>query len=308
MVTDKPPRPIGIYAISPSGAVLDAGRAERAIATLGRSGFEVRLDRSALRRWQRFGGTDAERAAAFERAARQPAPVVMTTRGGYGMTRLLDRLDWQALADSGKHWVGLSDFTAFHLAMLATTGAVTWAGPALLDLDAAKPEAVDPVTLGAFGEAMRGELELLGFRMPAGNPAGVEVRGTLWGGNLAVVCAMVGTRWFPTVRRGILFLEDVNEHPYRIERMLVQLLDAGVIDAQRAVLIGHVSRYTLGEQDNGYDLAAALKYVRGRTKTPIITGLPFGHEHPVLTLPHGARAGIATEGRTCWLQLPHSHR
>jgi muramoyltetrapeptide carboxypeptidase len=308
MVTDKSPRPIGIYAISPSGAVSDAGRAERAIATLGRGGFEVRLDRSALRRWQRFGGTDAERAAAFERAARQPAPVVMTTRGGYGMSRLLDRLDWQALADSGKQWVGLSDFTAFHLAMLATTGAVTWAGPALLDLDAATPEAVDPVTLGAFGEAMRGELELLGFRMPAGNPAGVEVRGTLWGGNLAVVCALVGTRWFPPVRRGILFLEDVNEHPYRIERMLVQLLDAGVIDAQRAVLLGHVSRYTLGEQDNGYDLAAALKYIRGRTKTPIITGLPFGHEHPVLTLPHGARAGIATEGRTCWLQLPHSHR
>jgi muramoyltetrapeptide carboxypeptidase len=308
MATYDTASPLGVYAISPSGAVQDTQRAQRAIDNLGRSGFSVRLDRAALKRWQRFGGTDAERAAAFERAARQPAPVVMTTRGGYGMVRLLDRLDWAGLADAGKQWVGLSDFTAFHLAMLAKTGAVTWAGPALLDLDSEDPASVDPVTLGTFGEAMRGELELLGFRMPAGNPSGVEARGTLWGGNLAVLCALIGTPWFPAIRRGILFVEDVNEHPYRIERMLLQLVDAGIVDAQRAVLVGHVNRYALGEHDNGYDLAAALKYVRGRTKTPIITGLPFGHEHPVLTLPHGARVGLATEGRTCWLQLPHSHR
>jgi muramoyltetrapeptide carboxypeptidase len=298
---------VRIYAISPSGAVQDPERARRAAANLARSGHRVRFDRAALKRSQRFAGTDAERAAAFERAIAQPAPVVMTTRGGYGMVRLLHALDWRRLADSDKQWVGLSDFTAFHLAMLAKTGAVTWAGPALLDLDATDPDALDPVTLGTFGEAMRGELELVGFRLPAGNPSGVEVRGTLWGGNLTVLCALLGTPWFPQVRRGILFIEDVNEHPYRIERMLIQLADAGVLDAQRAVLIGHVNRYTLTEHDAGYDLPAVLRYLRGRTRTPILTGLPFGHAHPVLTLPHGARVGLATEGRTCWLQLPHSH-
>jgi muramoyltetrapeptide carboxypeptidase len=308
MKTYDEPAGVRIYAISPSGAVQDPLRARRAVENLARDGHRVSFDRAALKRSQRFAGTDTERAAAFERALAQPAPVVMTTRGGYGMMRLLPALDWRRLAESGKQWVGLSDFTAFHLAMLAKADAVTWAGPALLDLDAEDPGAVDPVTLGTFGEAMRGELELVGFRLPAGNPTGIEVRGTLWGGNLSVLCALLGTPWFPQVRRGILFVEDVNEHPYRIERMLLQLADAGVLDAQRAVLIGHVSRYTLSGHDAGYDLPAVIRYLRGRTRTPILTGLPFGHEHPMLTLPHGARVGLATEGRTCWLQLPHSHR
>lgn len=295
-----------IYVISPSGAVQDPQRARLAARHLEQAGHRVSFDPAAFARWQRFAGTDAQRAAAFERAAAQPAPIVMTTRGGYGLLRLLDRLDWRRLADSGKRWVGLSDFTAFQLAMLAKTGSTTWAGPALLDLAADSFDAVDPVTLGTFGEAMAGELELVGFRHAGAS--GIDERGTLWGGNLSMVCALLGTPWFPKVDRGILFVEEVNEHPYRIERMLIQLLSAGIIDAQRALLVGHVNRYSLVEHDNGYDLTAVLKWLRGRTRTPILTGLPFGHQHPVLTLPHGARVGLATEGRTCWLQLPHGHR
>jgi muramoyltetrapeptide carboxypeptidase len=230
----------------------------------------------------------------------------MITRGGYGLTRYLDALDYTQLAAAGKQWVGVSDFTAFQLAMLARAQAVTWAGPALVDFGTERLEDVDPVTLGAFSEAMSGELELLGFRYSG--PKDVEARGTLWGGNLSVLCALLGTPYFPEVRRGILFLEDVNEHPYRVERMLTQLLHAGVIDAQAAVLVGQVNRYRLVDHDRGFDMPAVLRHVRSRTRTPILAGLPFGHEMPCVTLPHGARVSIATEGRTCWLRLPHSHR
>jgi len=304
--TDEPDPQPSLYLISPSGAVADPERARHAAAILGSLGHRTRFDPAALRRSQRFAGTDAARAGAFERAAAQDAPIVMITRGGYGMTRLLDALDWRRLARSGKRWVGLSDFTAFHLAMLAKAGAITWAGPALLDdfaVDA--PEDVDPVTLGCFREAMSGELEMLGFR--TSGPAGVDARGTLWGGNLSVLCALLGTPWFPKVRGGILFVEDVNEHPYRIERMLLQLLHAGVIDAQRAVLVGYVNRYALAPHDRGYDLPAVLKWLRSRTKTPIVAGLPFGHDRPKLTLPHGATVGLATEGRQGWLVFEHDH-
>jgi muramoyltetrapeptide carboxypeptidase len=295
-----------IYLISPSGAVADVARAHHAASILNRLGHPTRFDPAALRRTQRFAGSDDQRAGAFARAAEQDASIVMITRGGYGLTRLLPMLDFKRLARAGKRWVGLSDFTAFHLAMLARARAVTWAGPALIDdFGVDTPEAVDPVTLGCFREAMSGELEILGFK--AKGPEGVDEQGTLWGGNLSIVCSLLGTRFFPKVKGGILFLEDVNEHPYRVERMLIQLLHAGVIDAQRAVLIGHVNRYTLGAHDRGYDMPAVLKWLRAQTKTPIISGLPFGHASPKLTLPHGATVGLATEGRQGWLVFEHSH-
>jgi muramoyltetrapeptide carboxypeptidase len=294
-----------LYAISPSGAVQDAQRLHRAAAHLAAAGIRTTFDRAAFARSQRFAGTDLQRAAAFERAAAQPAPVVMVTRGGYGLTRYLDALDYARLARAGKRWVGVSDFTAFQLAMLARAGATTWAGPALVDFGPERAEEVDETTLGAFAEAMQGELEVLGF--PYRGPRDVEARGTLWGGNLSVLCALVGTPWFPKVKRGILFVEDVNEHPYRIERMLTQLLHAGVIDAQAAVLVGQVTRYRLAEHDRGFDLPAVLAFLRSRTRTPVLAGLPYGHEMPCVTLPHGARVELATEGRTCWLRLPHRH-
>ena len=110
----------------------------------------------------------------------------------------------------------------------------------------------------------------------------------------------------PQVRGGILFLEDVGEHPYRIERMLGQLLPAGVLDAQAAVLIGYVNRYRLVERDAGFDMPVVIRRLRSLTRTPILTGLPVGHDSPKLTLPHGARVGLATEGRTAYLVL-HEH-
>lgn len=307
----EPAAPAGppIYLISPSGAVGDPQAARRAAQVLTALGHPARFDRAALARSQRFAGTDAQRAAAFQRAAEQPAAVVMITRGGYGLTRLLPLLDLRALARAGKAWVGLSDFTAFHLAMLARARAVTWAGPALLDdFAVAAPDDVDETTLGAFRDAMSGSLEMVGFT--AGGDRGVDERGTLWGGNLSVLCALLGTPWFPKVKGGILFVEDVNEHPYRIERMLVQLLHAGVIDAQRALLVGYVNRYALAPHDRGYDLPAALAWLRRQTRTPIVTGLPFGHDRPKLTLPHGAPVGLATEGRRGWLvfdAVNHDH-
>lgn len=297
-----------IYLISPSNGVSKPERARESVRLLGELGWRATLDRAALQRSQRFAGSDAVRAAAFTRAAQQDAPIVMITQGGYGMTRLLPALDFRALARADKQWVGYSDFTAFHLAMLARAGARTWAGPVLLDDFAVdSPDQVDPVTLGCFREAMSGELEMIGFK--AGGPSGVDARGVLWGGNLSVLCALLGTPWFPRIRGGILYLEDVHEHPYRVERMLVQLLHAGVIDAQRAVLLGHVSRYTLAPRDRGYDLPVAVRWLRAQTRTPVITGLPFGHERPKVTLPHGATVGLATEGRQGWLvfERDHSH-
>ena len=96
------------------------------------------------------------------------------------------------------------------------------------------------------------------------------------------------------IQGGILFLEDVNEHPYRIERMLLQLHEAGVLASQQAIIFGHFNQYRLYEVDRGYQLDSALKYVRERLtkKIPILTGLPFGHVADKLTLPVGAQVNL----------------
>ncbi|MDO5101516.1 MAG: LD-carboxypeptidase [Lautropia sp.] len=295
-----------VYVISPSGAVTHPERLKHAKTLLSRHGFKLTLDPKVRATWQqRFAGDDDTRLGAFERAIASDAPTVMTSRGGYGLTRYLPRLDFERLAASNKRWLGFSDFTAFHLAMLARAGAVTWAGPALCaHFGAENPADVDPTTLDTLADTLAGRLEVLGFRSQ-GAPSGFEAEGTLWGGNLAMTCALMGTPFFPHVEGGILFLEDVNEHPYKVERMLTQLLHAGVLDRQHAILIGDFS----WQQAHGdrYDMNKVWRWLRSQTKTPVITGLPFGHEACTLTLPHGAHVGLGIDGRTCYLLLPHEH-
>ncbi len=291
-----------IYLISPSSAVSVPDRLEVGEANLQTLGFRVRRDRAVCAQHQRFAGTDEQRAGAFERAAKSDAPIVMTSRGGYGMTRLLDSLDFDALAKANKHWVGLSDFTAFHLAMLAVAGAGTWAGPALLEDFSCDASEIDEDTADIFCDAMHDRLHALGFQSSA--PAGIAEQGVLWGGNLSLVCALQGSRYFPNIENGLLFLEEVGEHPYRIERMLTQLLHGGVIERQRAIIFGYVNRYKAVPNDRGYDWDSVLSWLAQQTSTPIVSGLPFGHDHPKFTLPHGAVLGLRTDGHEAMLDFP----
>lgn len=290
---------------SPSGAPSSTVPARLALRRLRALGFDARLDEAALLRHQRFAGDDASRLEALHRVAKQAPSIAMALRGGYGMTRLLDGVDWTLLARScerGTRWVGYSDVTALHLGLLAHTGAVSWAGPmATGDFGRAEADGgLDDVTVDCFREAMSGELEAVGFRAPAGFD-GLEARGVLWGGNLAIVCAMLGTRHWPNVRGGVLFLEDVGEHPYRIERMLLQLHQAGVIDRQKAVLLGTFTEWEKAPNDRGYGLKDAIEALRSRTRVPILQGLPFGHVRTRVTLPVGRRVSVAVSGRDAFV-------
>jgi muramoyltetrapeptide carboxypeptidase len=283
---------------SPAGVVVKSVLARRAAKRLGAHGFEVSLDESALARHQRFAGDDDTRLAAIHRVAKSGTDIAMALRGGYGLTRLLDRIDFKLLARSiekGTRWVGHSDFTTLQLALLSRhPGARTYAGP-LACFDFGR-ESVDEVTEACFLEAMNGELEAVGFRTEEGFD-GLDLKGTLWGGNLCMVNALLGTPYWPKVKGGILFLEDVNEHPYRIERDLLQLHQAGVLDAQKAIVLGAFTEYTKSTLDRGYTLKSAVAHLRSVTRTPILTGLPFGHVETKVTMPVGAKAQLVIQGR-----------
>jgi muramoyltetrapeptide carboxypeptidase len=282
---------------TPAGVLPKAAPLRLAAKRLGAMGFDVQIDEAALARHQRFGGDDETRLAALHRIAQQAPGIAMATRGGYGLTRLLDRIDWKLLAHSVEHgtrWVGYSDVTALHLGLLAHTGARSWAGP--LACDDFGGETLDDITPDCFAEAMSGELEAVGFRTEAGFD-GLQTKGVLWGGNLCVLNTLLGTRHWPKVKGGILFLEDVNEHPYRVERSLLQLHQAGVLDAQKAVVLGAFTDYRKSPLDRGYTLKTVIEYLRSVTKTPILTGLPFGHVPTKVTLPVGAKVTLLVQAR-----------
>ncbi len=297
---------------SPAGVLRSAAPLRRAARRLGALGFDVDVDADAATRLQRFAGDDATRLAAIHRVARTSPSVALATRGGYGLTRLLDAIDWQAIAksvDAGTRWVGHSDMTSLQLGLLAHARGVTWAGPlAAGDFGRTAAEGgVDEVTASCFVEAMSGVLEAVGFRCGAGFD-GLDVRGVLWGGNLCVVNSLLGTPHMPRVKGGILFLEDANEHPYRIERNLLQLQQAGVLDAQRAIVLGAFTAWKKSPLDRGYSLPAAIERIRAATTTPILTGLPFGHVETKVCLPVGARVTLAVSGRDAFIAWGHGLR
>ena len=289
---------------SPSGVVARPPALRLAARRLAEMDFDVSIDASALARHQRFAGDDATRLAALHRVAAQAPAVAMATRGGYGLTRLLDALDWPLLAaaaEQGTRWVGHSDFTAVQLGLLAHCGAASWAGPmAAGDFGRADEEGgVDEVTGPCFAEAMSGKLGALGWRTEAGHD-GLARRGLLWGGNLSMLCSLLGTPHMPSaerVRDGVLFLEDVNEHPYRVERMLLQLLQSGVLASQSALLLGDFGLVQATPLDRGYRLSSVVQYLRDRLPLPVLSGLPFGHVATKVTLPVGRVVDLEVERR-----------
>jgi muramoyltetrapeptide carboxypeptidase len=276
--------------VAPSGALAD-GIVDRAAQFFAGRGWQVQAGESCFARETRFAGPDELRLADLQRfATDRGIDVVLSARGGYGLTRLLDRLDFDAIAAAGRIIVGLSDFTAFNLAYLARAGGISFQGPSAGDFAADEP---DPFTIEQFFAALADEEHRILFE---GEGPDCDIRGTMWGGNLALLAALVGTPHLPRVRGGILFLEDVNEPAYRIERMLIQLLHSGVLGRCRAVLLGAFSPLPAQPADNGFGLAAVIDFLRERIGAPVLTGLPFGHVPRKLTLPVGAPARLRARG------------
>ena len=298
-----------IYIYSPSGAVRDKAAFRRGVKHLRSLGHKVEIDADALTRHLRFAGDDDTRLAAIRRAAASGADVALISRGGYGLTRILPSLPYAALAkavESGTQFVGQSDFTALQSALLAKTGAITWQGPALGE-DFGAEAGVDEIMQACFDDFLQEQGEGAGWRMAASeSQADFEVHNAkLWGGNLSVLVSLLGTPFWPKVQGGVLFLEDVGEHPYKIERMLTQLLHAGVLAQQKAIVLGQFTSFKLVPHDKGFKLATVVAWLRSQLSVPVLTGLPFGHVPTKVLLPVGAKVDLAVHGRDALLVWGH---
>ena len=281
--------------IAPAGPVSEEAT-ERATERVRRWGWEPVLGKHARGRRGYLSGTDAERLADLNGALRDPEiDAIWCLRGGYGTMRLLEGVDWEALRDHPRPLIGFSDNTALHLGC-QRIGVVSFHGP--------HPAAECP----RFSEELLRQLLLqrnpLGqFPIPSDVPApetiiGGCAEGPLVGGNLALIAATLGTPFAIRAEGAILFLEEVGEAAYRIDRLLSQLRLAGVLNRVAGVALGAFSDCPDAGRDGIPAPADVIRDRLGGCGVPVATGFPFGHIPQSWTLPLGVRARLNADAGT----------
>jgi len=291
MKTLSPPilRPgdrIGVVAPAgpPRRRALEAG-----IAVLEKRGFEVVRGRHLFDRQGYLAGTDADRLADLNGMLRDPrARAVWFARGGYGLHRIIRGVDFAALRRAPKALIGYSDLTVLQAAAWRRLGLGGFQGPMVAEL--ADPRAYHP---GSLWRALAGERIRVRFgRSSVVRPG--RAAGPLVGGCLSLLTALVGTPYEPPLDGAILFWEEVNEEPFRIDRMLAHLKLAGRLDRLAGMVVGSLPGCRPRRRANAMPLAAILATHLAGTDYPVVTGIPAGHGPGKITLPVGFPARIDT--------------
>jgi muramoyltetrapeptide carboxypeptidase len=299
----KPPRlnPGDVVAlVAPASAPPDPKAIDRSVAALERLGFKPRLARNVRRRWGFLAGSDRERAADLMNMFTDPAvKAIVCVRGGYGASRLLTRLNYQTIASHPKILVGYSDITSLHCALLGKANLVSFHGP-MMNSDFIQ-DTFPEFTLNSFlrtlsraeapGSICQGYRRQTVTILRRG-----RVSAPLMGGNLTLLCASLGTTWQPVFKDRILFFEDLDEVPYRFDRMLTQLLNAGLLQQVVGIAIGINKNCTDPKARTAKEYRQSLEDVfRERLlplRVPVVMGLPFGHIPHNATLPVGLKVTL----------------
>ena len=299
-----------IRLVAPSSPPNDRASLDRAIAAIKTLGFRIKYSDTIFSHEGYLAGSDEERAKDFQSAYNdERAKAVLCVRGGYGATRILGLIDWDALKEP-KLLMGFSDITALACALWKKCGFPSFSGPVLTsDLLDNKPytESWDHAVSLITGKKTTGNLIEKPFN-PAHPIALVngESFGRLMGGNLSLICSLIGTPWLPNFGKSILFLEDVGESPYRVDRHLTQLLDAGILQTVSGIVLGDF-RYSDSQRKNdrrqGLQTMEAVFLDRlGGLGVPVLMNVPFGHVKPKLTIPFGVVTILDCEKRNLLLQ------
>lgn len=278
---------VGVAALSgPS----DPHRLRRGVEALAALGFEPVVAGNADETAGIFAGDDDRRLATFHRLAADPTlKAIFFARGGYGLMRLLPRIDWDLLAAHPRAYVGYSDLTPFLLAVVQRLGWVAFHGP-MVAADLAR--GLSPVERASLLTALAGgRPRPLAVRTAPGDGERPPVSGPLLGGCLSLLSAVAGTPFFPDLDGALLFWEDVDEPLYRLDRMLTHLDLSGSLARIRAMVVGHVACTDVEPGDPPRWLAPLRQAARGLAG-PVAWGLEAGHGAPNLTLPLGRGARL----------------
>ena len=289
---------IGI--IAPASAPPDPKNIDRSVAVLERLGFKAKLAPNVRKRWGFLAGSDRDRASDLMKMFADPKiKAIICVRGGYGTSRLLPLLDYRTIRANPKIFVGYSDITSLHCAFLVKSNLVSFHGP-MLNSDFVKKDLPDftlqsflktlmqPSAPGSIRDGYKGKTVSILRRGKATGP--------LIGGNITLLCASLGTPYQPSFKNGILFFEDLDEVPYRFDRMLTQLLNAGLLQQLAGVAIGINANCKDPKAKNAKEYRQTLEDVFKERllplKVPVVAGLPFGHIPLNATLPVGVRVTL----------------
>lgn len=280
--------------VSPASTIADTSRIDRAVRYLESLGYRVRIGDHATSVHGYLAGTDSDRAADLHAMfADRAVRAIVAIRGGYGTPRLLPYLNYGLIRRNPKILAGYSDLTALELAIWRKTGLITFHGPmAGVDLAGAP----DPFTEEMFWAMLSTKKRRGPLAIPEPAPVALSpgrATGRLLGGNLALLVSLMGTPYMPDMRESVLFLEDIGEEPYRIDRMLTQLQSAGILRRAGAVLTGQFTDCEPQDKTKpSLTLGEILEETARLAGRPFLTGLPFGHESVKMTLPVGLRARV----------------
>ncbi len=281
----KPADTIGIAA--PAGP-FDHGLFHRGTRVLEEMGFKVFVPRGLFETNGYLAGDDHHRARLVnELFADDNVDAIMCARGGYGCMRILPLLDYEAIQNNPKVFLGFSDITALLSVLLTRSHLVTFHAPVVTSL-AEAPEAVRQALLEAVSSAEPLELNAPG----AATLAPGSASGILCGGNLTILCHLVGTAFAPDFAGKILFLEDRGEAPYRIDRMLMHLKLAGCFDDLAGLVLGSFQGCGAPQ-----DILRVVGDIFEDRRLPILAGLDAGHDNLNLTLPMGVEATLDADRR-----------
>ena len=291
---------VGVF--SPAGPPV-AERVQRGISRLEALGYRCIVADDALGAHEYFSATDETRLASFNKLVANPdVDVMMMTRGGYGISRIVHRIDWPAVAKSGKILCGFSDFTAINLAAIAKGNYVTLAGAGVATDFGDESYQGQVADDHAFMEQhlwpiLRGESVSLTVDVDH-QCAAQTLSGPIWGSNLSSVSDLIGTPFVPDIAGGIFFLEEIGERPYATERMIWQLFHAGILQKQRAILLGDFNDCEPAPNRFPYAMSHVITTLRRMVDCPVLTNFPFGHIARKLTIPFGADASLTiADGR-----------
>lgn len=269
-------------------------------------GYRVVFGEHIFERHGYLAGSDFDRAADLNAMFRDGnVHAIICARGGYGSPRLLDLLDYDAIRTHPKIFLGYSDVTALHLAISRKTGLVTFHGPmAMADPKKGMPE----FNAGWMQRALTETAPLGEIANPAGGPAvcslvGGKASGELVGGNLSLICSTLGTPYEIDTRGKLLFIEDVDEAPYRMDRMLTQLVLAGKIRDAVGVVFGESVGCEMGEEGKpSLTLEDVIEEVLVPQGKPLIYGLACGHGEFKATLPIGVMATLDADREKFYIE------